>query len=112
MTKLRVPSLRNIVSGADRDTQESLRDLEAVLRQLISMSVKTRTNQAYAPPFYLDNDALPKGVLLMRAKDAKSPSYVSATYIGWTWDKNAIRIDTIPGLTVGNSYDLNFLIVG
>lgn len=109
------PSLRGpttSTSGNRSGVAEGLRDLEAVVKGITQVKKISRINQIYAPPFYLGFPFLPFAVVLGRAKNAKSPTYTSASFIGWQWDKSSIRVDEITGLIVGEPYDLNFLVFG
>lgn len=108
----RKPSLRNAVSGHDTATGEALRDLEGAVRQSIPVAVISRS-VTYAPPIYLSAERLPVAVLMGRCKLTTDPvGVVAQSAVAWLWENSQVKIVSIPGLTVGALYDINFLVFG
>lgn len=108
----RKPSLRNAISGHDTATGEGLRDLEGAVRSIVPIRVIART-VTYTPPIYLTAESLPVAVIMGRCKLASDPQGVIAqAAVAWVWENSQVKITSIPGLTVGSSYDINFLVFG
>lgn len=110
---MRFPNFRSPTTTGTRDVIEAFEDVFGFLRSLVPVAIKRRTGQPFAPPFFMDNNGLqPEGVILIRAKVSKEPTYPAAGTVGWRWNSQQIQIDAIPGLTTGVVYDLTFLIIG
>lgn len=104
------PGLRNSVSIKDPDVAASLRDLGSQVRgngqvRVVSLS------KVYTPPFAVGCDTLPGAVLCGRAKSRSGVDYVSASGVRWRWSSGELTIIEITGLTVGQAYDINMLVV-
>lgn len=112
----RLKSLRLGVPGdkiEPTELAEGLRDLWTVIAQRVDVRVVEMVNFAWTPPFLISADRIPAAILLGRASLSKSPVPVNGTsFVSWTWQGSAARVDEVQGMTIGENYDLAFVLIG
>lgn len=113
----RIKSLRFSIWGKDgnvspRDIGEALRDLWTTLKVLTDVRLVKLDGFVWVTPFYIAADHIPAAVLLGLSRVHQQPTYAAGAFVGFTYTPQGIRVDDVPGLTVGTSYDLTFVVIG
>jgi hypothetical protein len=104
------PGNRFSVSFKDPDVASAFRDVASQFGN--SATVRTLSfSKTYTPPIVVGCPALPDGVTCVRAKSRAGIEYISASGVRWKWSGGELTILDIPGLTVGQVYDINLLVV-
>lgn len=108
-----LPTLPDVIEGTLRRFLTEI--LEALGSVLDCTVYKVRVK--WSVPFYLDVPVRsgrsrldsPESVRVARVN---STTTVNPGLPRWTWDKGRVRIDDIPGLTSGETYDITFEVLG
>lgn len=94
----------------DGDTSTAVRNLQSQLAKGGNMQVIT-LSKPYAPPVEVGCKTLPQGVVVGRAKSRAGVNYVATAGVAWRWSNGTLSLIEIPGLTVGEAYEINLLVV-
>jgi hypothetical protein len=108
-TGRRARAFRFGVSLKDPDVAAAFRDVEAAMNEAGSSRV-IELSKIYAPPLQVGCDFLPRGVTCGRAKSRSGTEYIATSGVRWKWASGVLSIIEIPGLTVGQEYDINLIV--
>jgi hypothetical protein len=106
---VRKQGMRSAVSIKDRDTSAALLDLQGAVNASVPITVIRRTI-VYTTPIYISFDRNP--AMVLHRSSAQKPPAVLPSGVSYTWSGGQIQITFMLGLTVGKTYDTNFVIFG